>query len=77
MTSIESMTGQSLPVLTEQVALAYKAAKGKSLPKVSLTSPKEDATVKGRIHFTIKSGSKTLGAGMFKPRHRSVWVDWK
>jgi hypothetical protein len=77
MAAIESLTGQSLDVLTEQVALAYKAAKGKNLPKVSLTNPKEDAVVKGRIHFTVKSGSRVLGTGMFKPRHRSVWVDWK
>ena len=77
-TLIEALTKESSDYLKAKVTLAFDARYNRNLPAtVKLTSPRADKNVLGRVHFNVKKGNKIIGKATFKPRHRSVWVNWK
>jgi len=78
MAKLNDLTDESTDYLFGKVTEAYGARYGKNLPKTTkLASPRADKTVLGRVHFSVKRGNRTIGTATFKPRHRSVWVNWK
>lgn len=81
MAAINDLTDETSDYLVDKVKEAYVARYGREMPKVSLTSPKEDIDEEGngtgRIHFKVKKGSKIIGDATYKPKRRSVWVSWR
>jgi len=77
MAAINDLTGHDTSFLLGKVEDGYVARFGREMPKVSLTSPKEDPNVLGRVHFKVKKGSKIIGDATYKPKRESVWVSWR
>ena len=71
-------TGEDLDYLLDLVGNAYRAKfEGEELPEgISFRNVEIDPEVKGRVHFTLARGSTVLGSGAYKPKRRSIWIDW-
>jgi len=71
-------TGEDLDYLLDLVGNAYRAKfEGEELPEgISFRNVEFDPEVKGRVHFTIARGNTVLGTGSYKPKRRSIWIDW-
>ena len=74
---IAKATGVSETHIAERVAMAYVAKFGKDPGALSYSNIVADPEVLGRVHFNVIKGGQKIGEATFKPRHKSVWVNWK
>jgi hypothetical protein len=75
--AIAEATGVSETHIAERVAMAYVAKFGKDPGALSYSSIVADPEVLGRVHFNVIQGGRKIGEATFKPRHKSVWVNWQ
>jgi hypothetical protein len=57
--------------------MAYVAKFGKDPGALSYSNIVADPEVLGRVHFNVIQGGRKIGEATYKPRHKSVWVNWQ
>lgn len=74
---IAKATGVSDDYIAERVAMAYVAKFKKDPGALSYRNIVADPEVLGRVHFNVIKRGRKIGEATFKPRHKSIWVNWK
>ena len=74
--ALEQATGVSIDHINDRVATAYNAKYGKAPKALSYSNIQTDPEVLGRVHFNVNQSGKKIGSATYKPRHKSVWVNW-